>query len=179
MLVFLGDSITEWWDKEVYKRDYSKYQNLNLGVAGHQTPDLLKIVNGDNFRNSNPKLVVLMIGVNDINGGIKYDVLAENIKHIIERIFSIFPNVKILLRGILPSQKYKSNRVRIVTKEVNNIISKYKNNSNIFYIDNTALFLNPDDSLREDLFPDLLHLSKEGYEVLSKGLTPKINKLMN
>jgi hypothetical protein len=34
MLLFLGDSITGYWDKDIYERDFSKYENENLGIGG-------------------------------------------------------------------------------------------------------------------------------------------------
>jgi lysophospholipase L1-like esterase len=179
MLIFLGDSITEWWDKDIYERDYSRYKNINLGVAGLTTHGLMDIVNSESFRNYQPKLIVLMIGINNVYRGINSEFIIQDIKHIIEKILSIHPGVKILLRGVLPSGKYKTDRIRVSVEEINNTISTYQNNTNVFYIDNGSFFLNSDESLRENLMPDNLHLSKQGYEALSYGLTHVIHNLID
>jgi lysophospholipase L1-like esterase len=179
MIIFLGDSITEWWDKDIYQRDYSKYEKVNLGIAGLTTLGLLNVVNSETFKKYQPKLIVLMIGVNNINCGINSEITSQHIKNIIATILSIHPEVKILLRGILPYGKYKTDRSRIIIEEINVTISKYENNVNVFYIDNGSLFVNDEGTLKEELLPDLLHLSKQGYEVLSCGLTSTIHTLMN
>jgi len=175
--MFLGDSITEWWDKDVYEKDYSRYENVNLGVAGLTTHGLMNIIKDEDFKKYKPTMIVLMIGVNNVNYGVNKEFISQDIKHIIELLVSIHPKAKILLRGLLPIGKFKMDPPRLIIEEINTTISKYKNDVNIFYIDNGLLFLTHDGTIDNKLMPDNLHLSKEGYEVLSSGLTPVIYDL--
>jgi lysophospholipase L1-like esterase len=55
----------------------------------------------------------------------------------------------------------------------------YANGDNVFYIDNGDLFKDSEGTLDEKLMYDYLHFTKEGYELLSKGIVPTICELMD
>lgn len=180
MLLFLGDSITGWWDKDIYERDFSKYEKENLGIGGLFTNELMKMLKYGGFMNKyNPKVVVLMIGINNVNSGHCHQQISNEIKIIIDLILSKYPGTKILLRGLLPSGKFKTDTTRLQGELVNNLISSYANGENVFYIDNGNLFMDSDGTLDVNLMYDYLHFTKEGYELLSKGLVPTIYELMD
>ena len=50
--------------------------------------------------------------------------------------------------------------------------------NNVTYIDNSIEFIDLSGAINNDLMPDNLHLSKKGYEKLSKVLTPLIYRLV-
>jgi N-acetylglucosamine-6-sulfatase len=180
MLLFLGDSITDWWDKDIYERDFSKYENENLGIGGLFTHELIKILQNGGFMNKyKPKVVVLMIGINNLLNGVNPEHVINDIRAIIDLILSKYPGVKILLRGLLPCGKFKHENIRTKVEEVNNVIITYANGDNIFYIDNGDLFKDSECTLDEKLMYDYLHFTKEGYEVMSNGLSPTICELMD
>jgi len=179
MLLFLGDSLTSFWDKDIYERDFSKYENENLGIGGLSTQELIKILTWGIFLNKyKPKVVVLMIGINNLMAFSSQHVIIE-IKTIVDLILSKYPGVKILLRGLLPCGKFKHENIRTKVEEVNNVIMTYANGDNVFYIDNGDLFKDSEGTLDEKLMYDYLHFTKEGYELLSKGLVPTIYELMD
>jgi N-acetylglucosamine-6-sulfatase/beta-glucosidase len=180
MLLFLGDSITDWWDKDIYERDFSKYENENLGIGGLFTHELIKILQHGGFMNKyKPKVVVLMIGINNLLTGSNPEHVINEIRAIIDIILSKYPGVKILLRGLLPCGKFKHENIRTKVEDVNNVIMTYANGDNIFYIDNGDLFKDSEGTLDEKLMYDYLHFTKEGYEVMSNGLSPTICELMD
>ena len=179
MLLFLGDSLTSFWDNDIYERDFSKYENENLGIGGLSTQELIKILTWGKFMNKyKPKVVVLMIGINNLMAFPSQHVAIE-IKTIIDIILSKYPGVKILLHGLLPAGKFKHENIRTKIDDVNNVIMTYANGDNIFYIDNGDLFKDSEGTLDEKLMYDYLHFTKEGYELLSKGLVPTIYELMD
>ena len=180
MLLFLGDSITGWWDNDIYERDFSKYENENLGIGGFSTHELIKILKYGGFVNKyKPKVVVLMIGINNLFDGANPEHVINDIRVIIDLILSKYPGVKILLRGLLPAGKFKDENIRTKIDDVNNVIMTYANEDDVFYIDNGDLFKDSDGTLDEKLMYDYLHFTKEGYELLSKGLVPTIYELMD
>ena len=67
MLLFLGDSITEWWDKEIFHNDFSKYKTINLGRAGHTTKDLINLLDQVGINTIKPCVIVLLIGTNNLH----------------------------------------------------------------------------------------------------------------
>ena len=183
MLLFLGDSITQRWDNEIFMNDFSQYTPINLGIDGFTTTQLLHTLSYRNdiknlLQYSNLKLIVIMIGVNNSETP---QYIANEIHMIVLRILHIVPDIKILLRGILPLCVPFENdypRIRNQQIQVNNYISQFANDTNIFYMDNSRDFLDAEDSIIDELFLDHVHLSKEGYEVLSRTLTPYIKTLL-
>ena len=70
-LLFLGDSITDFWlDKrwsDIYQQHYGAMHPADFGVSGDRTEHVLwRIANGE-LDGIHPKVVVLMIGTNNIN----------------------------------------------------------------------------------------------------------------
>jgi lysophospholipase L1-like esterase len=121
-----------------------------------------------------PKVVVLLIGINNLLSGSNCEQVINDIRTIIDLILAKFQGTKILLRGLPPCEKYKNDAIRTKIEEVNNVIMTYINGDNIFYIDNGNLFMDAEGTLDEKLMYDYLHFTKEGYELLSKGLVPTI-----
>ena len=67
-ILFLGDSITAGWGKAkpVWEEHYAKHQAANFGIGGDRTQHVLwRIANGE-LDGIKPKVVVLMIGTNNI-----------------------------------------------------------------------------------------------------------------
>lgn len=175
MILFLGDSITDWWDHEIFQRDFGKYSPLNLGVAGYTTKDLMKLIEIDErLRNCHPKVIVLLIGTNNIIINDSVEEIANDIKIILETLLIKFPSCLIILRGLLPRGKFKNEYSRVHNRNINALINKYANDKTIFYIDNSVEFIDSVGNILNDLMPDNLHLSKKGYEVLTRVLTPFI-----
>jgi hypothetical protein len=69
-LVFLGDSITQGWEKngkKAWKKHFAKYKPANLGFGGDRTQHVLWRLDNGEIEGINPKLAVLMIGTNNSN----------------------------------------------------------------------------------------------------------------
>lgn len=67
-LVFLGDSITQGWDragKAVWEKYWAPLKVANLGISGDRTEHVLWRLAHGNFDGLRPKLVVLLIGTSN------------------------------------------------------------------------------------------------------------------
>ena len=64
-IVFLGDSITDFCDLDTY---YPGLNAVNRGIAGDMTVGVLRRMEASVFA-LEPRLVVLLIGVNDLSRG--------------------------------------------------------------------------------------------------------------
>ena len=62
-LVFIGDSLTEWFD---WQRRFPEHHVTNLGISGEQVDGLLG--RGDRIRKQidNPDCIFIMTGINNI-----------------------------------------------------------------------------------------------------------------
>jgi lysophospholipase L1-like esterase len=179
MILFLGDSITDNWDTEKFEKDFSNFVTINLAKSGHTTKDTMNVIN-EKLDGLHPKLIVLLIGTNNhiLSDDMTSEMIAIDIKNILDTLLIKYPRTKILLRGLLPREQNKDHKLRILNTQVNTIISKYENGVNIIYIDNGKEFFNENGLLTTELMPDYLHLSKKGYQILSSTLTPIIHQLM-
>ena len=68
-VLLLGDSITEGWNqggKNIWKNYVEKYNAANFGISGDRTQHVLWRIENGELDGISPKLVILMIGTNNI-----------------------------------------------------------------------------------------------------------------
>ncbi len=167
--LFLGDSITEQYDLEKYFKDMPV---VNSGISGNQTEDIL-----DNMKERvyqyNPSKIFLLIGTNDIEDGVKEEDIIHNIEEILQDIHENRPYAELYLEAIYPVDEDRSgsgDRTNEVIVSINEELEKYCKDHDITFIDTYDLLLDSDsdeDKIVEDYSKDGLHLTDEGYEVVT------------
>lgn len=175
-LLFLGDSITQGWsDKETWDRYYAPRNAANFGVGGDRTQHVLWRLNHGEIEGISPKVVVLMIGTNNMNTNTPEEI-AEGIKLIVDTLRAKLPNSKILLLGVLPrGQKPAPVRDRI--KDLNERIATFDDGKMIKFLDIGHAFLGPDGTISRALMPDFLHLTEAGYQRWAEAMEPTLWEL--
>jgi beta-glucosidase len=171
MIVFLGDSITQWWDLEYFNHYFGMYTPVNLGMSGNTSMDTLEYMELSHFNNLKPSNVVLHIGTNDGGYQMSTGETARNIEKICSLVFEHSPNSKILLIGPLPRGERVSDRHNIYNREVNKILKASKKDSRITYIDIGSMFTDDNDIISKDIMYDYIHLTKRGYHILSEAVS--------
>lgn len=177
-LLFLGDSITEWWNnaRPVFDSHFGKYKTANFGIAGDRTQHVLwRITNGE-LDGFTPKALVLMIGTNNV-GGDSAEGIAAGISKIVRTIQEKTPKTKILLLGVFPRGE-KPSPVREKQAQVNQIISKLHDGNLVHYLDITGSFLEQDGSISKEVMYDFLHLTPKGYDIWANAISAKVEELM-
>jgi lysophospholipase L1-like esterase len=170
MIVFLGDSITQWWDAEYFNHYFGMYKPVNLGIAGHTSKDTLEYMELSHFNNLKPSNVVLQIGTNDGDHEMTTGETASNIEKICNLVFEHSPNSSILLVGPLPRGERFEDRHNIYNREVNKLLraSTFRRGKQIKYIDIGIMFRDDKGQISKDIMYDYLHLTKKGYHILSE-----------
>jgi lysophospholipase L1-like esterase len=183
-LLFLGDSITEIWSsngKEVWAHYYGKLNAANFGISGDQTQHVLWRIQNGELDGISPKVVVLMIGTNNLT---RYpaDVVIGADKLIVQRIHEKLPNTKVLLLGIFPRgpdpKIHSTAFYRAKIKIVNAGLAKLDDGDKTRYLDIGDKFLNDDGSLPRPIMPDFLHPSAAGYQLWADAMAPLLNEMM-
>ena len=82
-VIFLGDSLTQLWDREAWQRYFTGFPALNAGVGGDRTDHLLWRLDNGMLHHLRPKLIVLLIGTNDLTLGRPPALVAEGIRTIL------------------------------------------------------------------------------------------------
>jgi beta-glucosidase len=181
-VLFVGDSITQGWEKEgleVWNRYYKKYNALELGFSGDRTEHILWRLQHGEVDGLHPKVTVLMCGTN--NTGHRQEdpkTTAAAIKRIIDELQQRMPDTKILLLAIFPRDEKPDSQLRRINEGVNAILPAFADNKKIFFLNINKALLNPDGTLSKDVMPDLLHPNKKGYEVWAREMEPELQKLM-
>jgi len=179
MIVFLGDSIFQWWDQEHFKI-FSKYEPINFGVAGYTTKNVLEFLQITKFHGLKPEVIIILIGTNNSDHNYTTEETFQEIKKILKLLIEFSPKSKILLVGILPRGESDTDRKRTFNNAVNKLLKAEKFQNAIYYIDIGYLFLKNENSgqISKKIMYDGLHLTSEGYKLLSEAISNFITILL-
>jgi lysophospholipase L1-like esterase len=194
-LMFLGDSITQDWEKAgppdwadfvpVWNRFYGDRKAVNLGFTGDTTASLLWRIRNGEVANIAPKVAVVLIGANNI-GRLHWSAedTVTGIGAIIDELRHRLPGTKILLLGMLPSQR--SDWITATTQDINNRLAiKYKDAPPVTYLDLSGIFMR-NGSLNLSLFLDPhlkppdppLHPSAQGQMLMAQIMEPVLAAML-
>ena len=180
-LIFVGDSITQGWEgngKEVWQEYYGGRHAVNLGFSGDRTQHVLWRFDNGNIDGISPKAAVVMIGTNNSNGEDNTsEEIAEGIIAICEQIRVELPKTKILVLAIFP-RGAEPNPQREKNAKSNEIVSRIADDEMIFYLDIGGEFLEPDQTISDEIMYDYLHLTAKGYQIWAEAIEGKVAELM-
>jgi beta-glucosidase len=181
-LVFIGDSITNGWEtagKPVWEANFAKYHALNLGYGGDHTENVLWRLQHGELDGFNAKVVTLMIGTNNTGNRQEDPVTtAAGIRRVLDEILQRQPQAKVLLLAIFPRDKWPNANSRQINEAINKIIATYADGKRVFFLNINTALMNPDGTLSESIFPDLLHPNEVGYDRWAKQITSTVERLM-
>lgn len=193
-LLFLGDSIMQGWNcrlmlsqpatpnegagRSIWDKLYVPKQAANLSIGGDGIEQLLwRITTGGELEGLNPKVIILMIGTNNLGPKTTDDQIARGVDQIIRILRQRLPAVRILLLGIFPRRKTPAAAVRDRIKNINQLLGKFDDGKTVRFLDIGPQLLNPDGSISSDVMPDYLHPSTTGYEIWSRSMQPLLDEL--
>jgi lysophospholipase L1-like esterase len=188
-VLFMGDSITDGWrnaGKLVFEKHFVPLKTANFGIGGDKTQGILWRMDHGELEGYTPKLMMLMIGTNNI-GGVKKDgtatgntaeEIAEGIKAIVEKFRGKFPQAKVLLLAVFPRNVSPDSAQRAAVNNINKIIAKFDDGKSVRYLDIGNKFLNKDGTLPKDIMPDALHPNLRGYEIWAEAVLPTVHEML-
>jgi lysophospholipase L1-like esterase len=185
-IVMLGDSITHFWGGEPasgrrtgadeWDRFFAGRRVVNLGYGWDRTENVLWRLNHGEFDDVSPKVVVVMIGTNNMNLN-SPDEIASGITEICALLHRKSPSTRILLLGIFPrGPSPDATRAKIAS--VNERIAKLDGRDGVTYLDIGQIFLEPDGSISKDVMYDFLHPAALGYARWSAAMKPTLDRLL-
>ena len=183
---FIGDSITQGWEKSgtnVWSEFYGHRKVINFGVSGDRTEHVLWRFEQGQLDGIKAKVAVVMIGTNNSNknkdGTDTYtdnDIL-EGVVAIVNQIRTRQPETKIILLGIFPrGTNFSSQRGRLL--EINQVLAKLDDGKNIFYMDFGPQLIENDGSISKTIMSDALHPNEAGYKIWANAIEPKLKELL-
>jgi lysophospholipase L1-like esterase len=179
-VVFMGNSITDFWIR--FSPEFFKGKPyIDRGISGQTTPQMLIRFRQD-VVSLKPSVVVLLAGINDINGNTgpsTLEMIEDNISSMTE--VALANKIKVVLSSVLPCDSiYNSPNLHPRDKvvELNKWIKKYAGEKNCVYLDYFTSLTNGKDGLRKDLTNDGLHPNKAGYQVMEPLAEAAIKKAL-
>jgi lysophospholipase L1-like esterase len=178
-IVFLGDSLTDFYQVEEFFHDYKIY---NRGIASDTTKGVLERLQ-TNVIDIKPSKVFLQIGTNDYLGH-KNEYIYNNIIRIVETLKAEIEGVKVYVISLYPVNHKKKIYSRFFTSvrknktivELNKKLKEYCTNNGITYIDVHSHLIDAKGNLDKKYTVEGLHMSYEGYEVITEVLLPYVKE---
>lgn len=172
--ILAGDSISLWFPPELLPPQRTW---LNQGISGEVSSGLLKRL--PLFDNSNPEVIFVMIGINDLIRGISPSEVVENQRAIVRDLIWVHPNARIVVQSILPHSGADATwegRDRLLTipndriRDINRELAAIASEEGVEFLDLYPLFADSQGKLRLDLTTDGVHLNEQGYLVWRTAL---------
>ena len=121
-VVFLGDSITDWWGNgsgaSVWSQQVAPLGAADFGVVADTAEDLLwRIDNGELA--GKPKVAVVEIGTNDLGEGRSDDQTVASIQAVVRAIQTTSPTTQVVLMGLFPRGASATDPLRLEIGDVN------------------------------------------------------------
>jgi len=161
-LVFIGDSLTEYFDWQDF---FSEYDVMNLGIAGETVEGLLSRIDRISSSIENPDIIFIMTGINNI--AMEDFEIIEPYKKIISGLSSKFKDAVIVVQSILPVNLYWIDNG--IIKAINRRLKEIANEFNAEYLDVFSFFVNAHGRSEDSyLLDDGVHLSDKGYKAWAK-----------
>lgn len=181
--VFMGNSITQNWAK--YNPDFFKNNNfVGRGIGGQTTSHMLVRFRRDVIE-LNPRVVVIMAGINDIalnNGKITHENILNNIISMCE--LAKLHKIKVILCSVTPAVRFRWRPdVNFVPAEeiirLNKMIKEYADSHKIPYVDYHSKLVDERKGMNRKYHKDEVHPNSLCYaEVLEPTILPVINKVI-
>ncbi len=181
-LVFLGDSITHGWEgtgKATWEKYYGHRKAANFGYSGDRTEHVLwRLANGE-LIGMKPKVVVIMIGTNNLgHGSSNAFQTGSGVEKIVKTLQREVPDVKILLLSIFPRGMSVHDGLRIGVAEATRGFQSLAEPGKVVCLDIGKYFLNYSGDMRLSLMPDLLHPNEGGYEIWAMAIERELSALL-
>ena len=165
--LFLGDSITYRYD---LKKFYGYLPVVNSGIDGNKTCDIMEDLKNRVY-DYNPSKIFILIGTNQLKDQTDDEIYSDIVNltkvihnnrkyaHIyVESIYPVNENIK------NNHTKYRNNgRIRNINKMLNEKFS----DSYVDYIDVYSKLADENGNLKDDYTDDGLHLTDDGYQVVT------------
>ncbi|MEH2431163.1 MAG: SGNH/GDSL hydrolase family protein [Nostoc sp.] len=174
LTILVGDSLSLWFPPELLPEGKNW---LNQGISGETSNGLLKRLKI--FDRTQPEVIFVMIGINDLIRGMRNGEILDNQRQIINYLRKTHPTAQIVVQSILPHGAEEAtwkgrdkllavanSRIRELNQQMQSISTK----KGVKYLDLYPLFTNKQGNLRREFTTDGLHLSPEGYMVWRSAL---------
>jgi len=186
-IYFEGDSITRRWGAADYpeflanwKTNFFGWNAADFGWGADAIENMLWRLEHGELDGVNPKIVVLLAGINNVGtrpgGEEKVANITRGLKALVSLCQQKAPNAVIILTALFPR-----NDTMAVIPEINQInenIAKMADGKKIRYLNVNDKLADADGKLFPGMSRDKLHPTLKGYQIWADGLRPIFTEIL-
>ena len=187
-IVFLGDSITDYYD---LKKFYPDLNCVNRGISGNTTNDILNRMKVSVF-DASPSMVIMLIGINDMmNEERRPGDVAADYERIVCYMADRLPGVPVILQSVYPGwdgdaekakkgptmQVFPIAYLRDDIKALNSMIREIADEYGYVYADVYSRLATEEGLMNPEYSVDGCHPVEAGYKAVTEVLRPLIDEL--
>lgn len=190
-ILLVGDSLTQQWGSVLdgkplnaaWQRPFGRFKTINLGIAGDKTQNVLWRLDHGGVDGLEPRLVVLLIGNNNMFFARETGVAAaaQGIKACVDNLRAKFPLAPLIAVKIFPAHAPGHTFYEDI-KRTNAALEALQlaRDPKVHVVDLWPEMIQPDGTLKPELFQsDNIHLTQEGgYEFFAVKLQPLMARLL-
>jgi lysophospholipase L1-like esterase len=179
-IVFMGDSITDFWHLNEYfpDRDF-----VNRGISGQVTGEMLGRFKADVI-DLQPAAVVILAGTNDLARGVSLITIESNYAMMMD--LADYHKIKVIFASVLPVSDYHKDqnpawemttlRPPLLIRALNDWLKGFCEQRGCTYLDYYSAMADSSGMLKADLADDGLHPNAAGYRVMAPLALEAIEK---
>jgi lysophospholipase L1-like esterase len=169
-LVFIGDSLTQWFD---WQGRFPDYEVVNLGISGETVEGLLARRESIRSQIDDPEYVFLMTGINNIANE-QYGI-TEHYREVVRNLTTRYKRSKVVVQSILPVDlPWISNNI---INDTNRDLKKIALEFAAEYLDIYSTFVDSKGNSKKGyLSDDGVHLARTGYEAWANEVEKLLKK---
>ncbi len=170
-VVFLGDSITDYWKLTDY---FPGKGYINRGIDGQSTPQMLARFRQDVI-DLHPAVLVVLAGTNDVagvTGRTRNEDIEANYSSMAE--LARLHHIRVVFASLLPVNNYSEDakesfalRPRERITALNNWLKDYCAQNGLVYLDYFSAMVDEKGMLKRDLSDEGLHPNAAGYKIMA------------
>ncbi len=163
-LVFIGDSLTEWYD---WQERFPAYRVMNLGISGETVEELLDRRDMLRDRIDAPDVLFLMTGINNILS--ERNDITVPYRELVRNLTTWYKGAKVVVQSLLPVDMpwISNDTIRTINYSLSHIAIEH----DAEYLDVYSHFVDENGKPRPGLLSDDgVHLASKGYEVWAKAV---------
>lgn len=186
-IYFIGDSITRRWGATDYpemlanwKTNFFGWNAGDFGWGADSIENMLWRLENGELDGVNPKIIVILAGINNVGTFPGDDAKVENITRGLKALVDISeqkaPNATLILTAIFP----RNDNMAVVPtiNKINENIAKMADGKKIRYLNVNDKLADADGKLFPGMSKDRLHPTVKGYQIWADGLKPIFTEIL-
>ena len=184
---FLGDSITRRWGATDYPEflanwntNFFGWNAVNFGWGADQIENILWRVENGELDGVNPKIIVVLAGINNVGTVPGDDARVENITRGLKALLNVCqqkaPGAVIVLTALFPRNDNMA--VIPMINRINENLANIADGKKIRYLNLNDKLADKDGKLFEGISKDKLHPTLKGYQIWADGLKPIFTEIL-